>query len=106
MFVVASSANKHAHTADSCIQCGSIRFSKDRVALTRNDKRVSSFARNETRWIRIGRDSASDQPLREFVWALGLGIGAFFLFRTAASGETGHLAAAVGLSLLPASASG
>lgn len=80
------------------INCGAMRFSRDRIEKLRDGKRMTSFARERARWVRVERDSLSEHPGREFLWAVGTGAGAYFaLQRALTTGSAGAWVGALAL---------
>src|SRR5262245_32642085 len=86
------------------IEVGGLRFSVERIEKIHDGKRVTSFARRGVRWIRLARDSASEHPLREFLWAVGAGAGGVFLvLRGLPLSKTSEVTAGAVLSLISCS---
>lgn len=82
------------------IECGSLRFTQDRIETIIKGRRLTSFSRDGVRWIHLTRDSVSEAPLPEFLWAVGAGAGAFFLLRNYTAGKTTELVAGLVLGVI------
>jgi hypothetical protein len=51
-----------------------VRFSHERVEKVRNGHRITSVLRSKTEWMRVSNEPASQHPVREPLWALGIGV--------------------------------
>lgn len=68
--------------SDVCVNCGTLRFTKDRVEKVRRGQHITAFKRAGVRKARIFLGSTSDDPEREFFLAVGIGAGGVVAART------------------------
>jgi hypothetical protein len=67
---------------ETSVTCGSVVFTKERLQKFRAERQVLAVQRGSVRRVRIHRTSASEYPLRESLWAVGLAVVGVALARS------------------------